>query len=75
MVQLYNKKESSTSFSLQILRNFWDFFQNTHKQILLLLLDLYEILPLPSKQLQYFSYYIATAGLALPWENNNQLTF
>ena len=45
---------------LQILINFRDFFQNTHRQMLLFPLEHYEILPLLSKQLQYFSYYIAT---------------
>ena len=36
---------------------------------------LLKILPLLSKQLQYFSYYIATVALAQPYENNNHLTF
>ena len=45
---------------------FLDFFQNTQTQILLFPLNLYEILPLLSKQLQHFSYYIATVVHALP---------
>ena len=61
--------------SLQIFRNFKDYFQNTRRQILLLPLYLYQILPLLSKQLQYFSYYIATVAIAQPYENNNHLTF
>ena len=44
-------KDFSTGSSLHILRNFWDFFQNTHRQIRLFLLDLCEILPLFSKHL------------------------
>ena len=44
-------------------------------EILLFLLDDYEILPLLSKQLQYFFYYVATVALAQPYENNNHLTF
>ena len=48
--------------SLQILKEFWDLFQNTRTQIRLFLLDDYEIIPLLSKQLQYFSYYVASSG-------------
>ena len=59
--------------SLQLLKNVWDFFQNIYSQKLLLLLDDYEILPLPSKQLQYFSYSVATVALAQPNENNNHV--
>ena len=35
----------------------------------------YEILSLLSKQLQYFSDYIATVALAQPYKNSNHLTF
>ena len=61
----------STGFSPHILRNFLDFFQSTHRQILLFLLDQYEIFPILSKQLQFFSYYIATVAVVQSYESNN----
>ena len=70
-LQLYNKRTPARA----ILIYFWDFFQNTHKQILLFLLGHYEILLLLSKPLQYFSYYIATVAITQPYEKNNYLTF
>ena len=35
----------------------------------------FKILPLLSKQLQYFSCSVAAVSLAQPYENNNHLTF
>ena len=64
-------KGSNTGSSLWVLRNFLDFFQGTRRQIILVYLELLSLL---SKQLQYFSYYIAAVVLAQPYENNNHLT-
>ena len=50
-----------------MLKNFWDFLQNTQKQIFLFLSDLHEILPLLLKQC--FTYFIETVGLAQTYEN------
>ena len=57
--------------------NFEKFLRSVseYRKMLLFLLDLDEILPLLSKQLQYFSYYIATVVLAQPYKRNNRLTF
>ena len=49
---------------------FWELFEISYRtrkrQMLLFLLDLYEILPLPSK---HFSYYTETVALAQPYKN------
>ena len=68
-LQLCNKKTLARVSSCKYWKIFEISYRTPKRQILLFLLDFYEILPLPSKYC--FSYYIDTIAIAQPYENNN----